>query len=253
VGGETAGRAGVSGRSGAEAGGATALGPVTEEMTLRCSESVIDRPEDEDLKVIGSERGSERVIFAEGDIVYLNRGAKAGLKAGDVYTTHRRSYDVVDPITGRKVGTKLETHGWLRLILVQDNVATAVIEHSCSDTQTGDYLKPFQPVSVPVVAGHSPADRLTPPTGKLLRHVVDIENDLTIAAAGHLVTIDAGSQDGITPGNIFTIFRVTMPGVPTPRNVVGELIVVAVRERTATAKVTYSGGEILLGDQIELH
>jgi hypothetical protein len=40
--------------------------------------------------------------------------------------------------------------------------------------------------------------------------------------------------------------------VPTPRNVVGELTVVAVREKTATAKVTYSADAIMVGDMIEL-
>jgi hypothetical protein len=236
-----------------DAGAATAMAPVTEEMSLRCAEYVVDRSEDEDLKVLGSEQGSEKTTFAEGDIVYLNKGAATGLKAGDAYTLHRRSYEVVHPTTGKALGTKIETAGWLRVILVQDNAATAVIEHACSEARIGDYLRPFQPVSVPVVAHHSPADRLTPPSGKLSRHIVDIQGDMTIAAAGQFVTIDAGSEDGITPGSIFTVFRVVYPDVPSPRNVVGEVIVLTVRERTAIAKLTYSRGEVLPGDRVELH
>ena len=42
------------------------------------------------------------------------------------------------------------------------------------------------------------------------------------------------------------------PSVPTPRNVVGELTVVATRSSTSTAKVTYSREEIMVGDQVEL-
>jgi hypothetical protein len=42
------------------------------------------------------------------------------------------------------------------------------------------------------------------------------------------------------------------PSVPTPRNVIGELVVVAVRERTATARVLYSRDAIMAGDRIEL-
>jgi hypothetical protein len=42
------------------------------------------------------------------------------------------------------------------------------------------------------------------------------------------------------------------PSVPTPRNVVGEATVVAVRERTSTAKITYSRKEIMRGDQVQL-
>jgi hypothetical protein len=42
------------------------------------------------------------------------------------------------------------------------------------------------------------------------------------------------------------------PSVPTSRNVIGELAVLAVRDRTATAKVTYSNDAIMTGDSIEL-
>jgi LysM repeat protein len=236
-----------------EALAGTAMAPVTEESTLRCAEYLASGSEDDSLRVMGSEHGWRRFIFAEGDIVYLNRGAKRGLKPGDVFSTHRASYEVVHPITGKKLGTKIETSGWLRVILVQDDIATAIIEHSCDDTQIGDYLKPFQPMSVPVVAQHTPADRLAPPTGKLSRHIVDVEGHRMIAGTGDFVTIDAGSEDGITPGSIFTIFRVTYPSIPSPRDVRGEVIVVSAREKSAIAKVTYSRSEILPGDRVELH
>jgi hypothetical protein len=97
-----------------------------------------------------------------------------------------------------------------------------------------------------------PATRLTPPSGKLNQYIVDIALDATIAAEGHLLTIDAGSESGVAPGNVFSVFRIDYPSVPTPRNVVGELTVVAVREKTATAKVTYSADAIMVGDMIEL-
>ena len=40
--------------------------------------------------------------------------------------------------------------------------------------------------------------------------------------------------------------------MPTPRNVLGEIVVITTRERTATAKVVYSNAEIMNGDQVEL-
>ena len=40
--------------------------------------------------------------------------------------------------------------------------------------------------------------------------------------------------------------------MPSPRNVLGELVVVAVRERTATARVSYSRDAIMNGDRVEL-
>ena len=72
-------------------------------------------------------------------------------------------------------------------------------------------------------------------------------------APASFVTIDAGTDDGVAPGTVFSVYRDrSIPSVPTPRNVVGEATVVSVRERTATAKVTYARKEIMVGDQVEL-
>jgi LysM repeat protein len=236
-----------------EAGGAAAaLGPVTEEQTLQCASFVVSDREDESLVVIGSEQGSDKLALADRDIVYLNKGSNAGVKAGDLYSLHHVAYTVKNPATGRKVGTKIETTGWLKVILVQEDTACAVIEQACADIHAGDYLKPFEKVNVPMVVRRPPEDCCTPETGKLVRHVVDLQDDASIAGTGHFITIDAGTDDGLAPGTVLSVYRTTYPSVPTPRNVVGEATVVSVRDRTATAKVTYARKEIMLGDMVQL-
>jgi len=130
--------------------------------------------------------------------------------------------------------------------------ATAVVEESCADIHAGDYLKPFERVNVPLVVRRAPADRLTPPSGKVNPYVVDLQNDAMIAGAGQFLTLDAGSEDGVAPGSVFVLYRVIYPTVPTARNVIGEATVVSVRERTATAKITYARNEVMVGDQAEL-
>jgi hypothetical protein len=81
---------------------------------------------------------------------------------------------------------------------------------------------------------------------------VDIEHDSMIAGDRQLVTVNLGTANGIAPGNLFTVYKVMYPSVPTPRNVIGELVVVSVRERTATARVLYSRDAIMSGDRAEL-
>ena len=240
--------------AGGEAGGgaATALGPVTEEMALQCAMYVLQHKEDESLYLVGSELGNDKVALAERDIVYLNKGSNAGVKAGDLYTLHHVAYPVRHPVSGKKLGNKIETTGWVKVILVQEDSATAVIEQSCLDVRAGDYLKPFEKVNVPMVVRRAPADRLTAPGGKLNRYVVDLQDDATITGTGQFVTVDAGAEDGVAPGNVFAVYRVMYPSVPTPRNVVGEAIVVSVREKTATAKVTYASAEVVVGDEVDL-
>ncbi len=233
-------------------GAAAALGPVTEELSLQCAHYVLQDREDESLHLLGSEHGGDKGGLAERDIVYLNKGANAGVKAGDLYTLHHVAYTVRHPVSGRKIGTKIETTGWVKVILVQDDTACAVVEQSCTDIHAGDYLKPFEKVNVPMVVPRAPAECCEPPNGKVSRHVVDLQDDATIAGQGQFLTIDAGTEDGIAPGNVFSVFRVVYPSVPTPRDAVGEATVVSVRERTATAKITYSHKEVMVGDEAEL-
>jgi LysM repeat protein len=234
------------------AGVAAALGPVTEELSLQCAQYVVRDREDESLYVLGSEVGGDKVALSERDIVYLSKGSNAGVKAGDLYALHHFAYPVRHPVNGHKVGIKIETTGWVKVILVQEDTSTAVVEQACADIHAGDYLGPFEKVNVPMVVRRVPADRLTPPSGKLSPYVVDLQRDAAMVGAGDFVTIDAGAEDGVAPGSVFSLYRVMYPSVPTPRNVVGEATVVSVREKTATAKITYSTTEIVVGDQAEL-
>jgi LysM repeat protein len=250
--GEAGAEAGEGGAAGAAGAAGVSLTPVTEETTLQCADYVVSDGEDKSLVVVGSEQGADKVALAERDIVYLNKGSNSGVKAGEIYSLHHEAYPVRHPESGHRIGTKVETTGWLQVILVHENSAIAVVEQSCADIHAGEYLKPFEKVNVPLVIRRPAANRLTPPTGKLNQYVVDIAGNATIAAEGHMVTIDAGSEAGVAPGNVFSIYRINYPSVPTPRNVIGELTVVAVRDRTATAKVTYSSDAIMIGDQIEL-
>jgi LysM repeat protein len=234
------------------AGAAAALGPVTEEMALQCAMYVVQDREDQSLYVVGSEQGGDKVALSERDIVYLNKGSNAGVKAGDLYTLHHAGDTVRHPVSGRKIGTKVQTTGWLKVILVQEDAACAVIERACLDIYAGDYLKPFEKVNVPMVVRRAPAECCEPPNGKIARYVVALQGDVSIGATGHFVTINAGTDDGVAPGNVFAVYRILYPSLPSPRDAVGEATVVAVREKTATAKLTYARKEVMVGDEVEL-
>jgi LysM repeat protein len=237
---------------GAEAGAAAALAPVTEELSLQCAMYIVQDREDESLYLVGSEQGGDKTALSERDIVYLNKGSNAGVRAGDLYTLHHAAYTVRHPVSGRKIGTKVEITGWVKVILVQEDTACAVIEQSCLDIHAGDYLRPFEKVNVPMVVRRAPAECCEPPNGKITRHVVDLQENTNVAGTGNLVMIDAGAEDGIAPGNEFSVYRILYPSVPSPRDAVGMATVVAVRERTATAKLTYARKEVVVGDEVEL-
>lgn len=240
------------GEGGGTAEPASVLFPVTEETSLQCAHYVVTEREDEGLYVLGSELGSDKVALAEHDFLYLNRGSNGGVKAGDVYSLHHVSYAVKHPATGKRLGYKVDTVGWGRVVLVAENTATLHVEQACADIHAGDYLRPFEKLNVPLALRRTPSDRLTPHTGKAAGYVVDIADNADIAANNTMVTIDLGSQAGIAPGNLLSVYRIMYPSVPTSRNVVGELAVVTVRDTTATAKIVYSNDTIIYGDQVEL-
>jgi hypothetical protein len=257
---EGAAGAEAAGEAGAEAGqeGAGAadrrslLEPAITETALQCAHYILDDPEDASLHLIGSEQGATKLAFGDRDILYLGKGSNAGVKAGDVYSLHHVSYEVRHPDSGRVIGRKVETTGWGRVVLVQEDSSTLMVEQACMDIHLGDYAKPFQKAVVPMIVRRLPGDRLTPPTGKTDGSVVAIAEDSMIAGQEQLLSINLGTANGVAPGNIFSVYRVMYPGVSSPRNVLGELVVVAVRERTATARVTYSRDAIMAGDRVEL-
>src|SRR5262249_14723586 len=84
-----------------EGGGAlppgSVLYPVTEEATMECSQYIVSDREDEGLRVLGTEEGTAKNAFGERDILYLNRGSNAGVKAGDIYSIHHNTYTVKHP------------------------------------------------------------------------------------------------------------------------------------------------------------
>jgi hypothetical protein len=243
---------GEAGQEGAAAGERRSLlEPAITETALQCAHYILSDPEDSSLMVIGSEDGGTKLAFGDRDILYMNKGSNAGVKAGDVYSLHHVGYEVKHPDSGRGIGRKIEVTGWGRVILVQEDAATLMVEQACQDIHAGDYAKPFQKAVVPMIVPRLPGDRLTPPTGKADGSVVDIADDSMIAGQEQLVSLNLGTANGLAPGNLLTVYRVMYPGVPSPRNVLGELVVVAVRERTATARVSYSRDAIMNGDRVE--
>jgi hypothetical protein len=236
--------------------GSTARGqqllPLTEPTAAQCAPYIPDSPESQDLKVVGHETGETRVTMATGEILYINRGTDAGVKPGDVFSIHRLFDAVSHPKRGRRIGQKVLSLGWARVILSEPNASSAVIVQACQDIHGGDYLLPFKPVPIPMIAVTAPADRLTPHTDKAHGYVVDLDDRNDIASAGQFAIIDLGSGEGISPGTVLQVYRIEYPSVPTPRNVIGDLAVLTVQERTATAKIIHSTTAIMVGDEIEV-
>lgn len=188
-----------------------------------------------------------------GDILYLDGGVQGGMFPGDVYMVVEPDRKVSHPVTGKRVGIYHAYRGRVRVLSVQEETAIAEVVHACSPIHVGDRLQPFEPEPIPL-ARRLPMRGVNDPEPYSQLHdgpaIVLSAEGLVTLGQDHLVFIDRGSADEVTPGDIFTIYRLNSPRLPPV--VLGELAVLSVREATALAKITESRHSIYVGDRLGL-
>jgi len=79
--------------------------------------------------------------------------------------------------------------------------------------------------------------------------IVTADDGVISLGADHVVYIDRGAADDVTPGDIFTIYRMNREGFPPLP--IGELAVLSVQPHTAVAKILDSSATIYRGDRLE--
>ena len=239
-----------------------------------CSGYIGDPDEEFAVRVVGSEYSGLDVQVADswdrertqgaqsltaklglvlGDIVYLDRGADAGLLPGSVYIAVRPG-DLARHVDSRELlGRQYKYLGRVRLLSVQDETAIGEVIHSCHPIGIGTGLKQFQDAPIPLarrtglrgINDPVPADELADAPVITLA-----ESGHVTLGQGHLVFIDRGYEDDVTPGDIYTIYRLSKRGMPPM--VVGELAVLSVESGTALATILESRYAVYVGDKLDL-
>ena len=202
---------------------APAFYPAYEEESIACVGYIGPR-ENEDMRIVGSEEGDAKVGLASSDIVYINKGTNDGVSPGDRFYVQRRvSF-------GFGVGGEhIVRSGGVVVLAAQENSALAEVTTSCIDMWIGDYLIPFEPIPVPLLPKQPIATRMTPETGQMRGEIVASLDEVSSLGEGYIVSIDLGEEDGVVPGNIFTVFRYVYPNAP--RKILGELAILTVQPR----------------------
>lgn len=202
--------------------------------------------------IVGAQMVNSQTIYMEGDVVYLDIGSRRGAAAGQEYWVVRPS-EVVwsSEAETAAVGRFYDTPARLRLICVQEDTAIAEISASCSDAMVGDQVLPFEPIPIPLVRSARRMTSCDPVTGKPVGKVVRIKDRATPAAQESIVYLDLGDRDGLAAGTFLTVYR-THAAIPSIRTVLGEVAVLATRETTSVAKVTFARDTVYVGDAVEL-
>ena len=204
-----------------------------------------------ELKGIYGRTGSKVDMFT-GDIVYMGGGTKQGLTAGSLFTIVAGERPVVHPVTAQAFGSFYKYVGRLRVLSVQEDTAIAEIVHSCDAVHLGDRLRPFEPEPVPLGRPTPLRPVNLPVAAEKLKDapaIIYSRDEIISLGQDHVVFIDRGSDQNVTPGDVFTIYRSNEHGLPPL--LLGELAVLSVQKRSATAKITESRYTIFLGDRLD--
>jgi hypothetical protein len=210
------------------------------------------------LRIVGVQDPAIRELLGPGDTLVINAGSNAGLQPGQRFYVRRNIPAVTT--TGPTPRATIHTAGWVQILGVDTMVSTATVLHACDGMLFDDYLEPYV---APMIAARPLPGSM--PQYDNMGHIVTGIEGLHTAAAGNVMTIDRGTNDGVALGQRYVVFRdkrdqhVELVGRSKPfgemaRNAplveVGEVLVVAVRAEDATVQVVASRDAIIHGDLI---
>jgi hypothetical protein len=224
------------------------LVPVADSTDVYCSGYIEPEHSYSELFVAGRELEKEHL--ADGDIIYLNQGRNQGIQAGDEFAVIRATHKVKHPVTSNELGTFVRRLGRVRVMLTQDNTATAVITDACEDILQSDELVLWEEIPIPTRRSMPEFARYdVTPSGGPSGHIVEVLNELDAAGEGHIIYVDLGVASGVGPGEVLTLYQ---DRGELPRVNIGQAVVLTVEPLTATAKLTLTVRETGVGDRVEV-
>jgi hypothetical protein len=249
----------------------TAPQPVGFESDIYCFGYVGDLSESFPLRVTGAENLVEQTDFITDDFLYVSGGVDKGLKAGDEFWIVTPEQEIFHPVTGKSIGRLYQYRGRAVVHSVEARAGAVRVTSACTDIPIGSYLKPFEPLPIPMARKSPPAVLGDPPSGKPRGRIVFTRDGVVALGTDNVVIVDLGAASGVAPGDFLTIFRylggeefgirpigsywVNLPpaaGVTVPRTYLGEASVLVVGDRWAIVRLTDASRLIQVGDEVEL-
>ncbi len=199
----------------------------------------------------------EKLLLSTSDRAYARFKRSADMVPGETYVVYRTDRPIHHPITHELLGYQASILGTAKAVKVDDKAVTVVIGQTIEPIERGDLLGPWTERSLRPVAQRPNARDLT---GHIVAAQVDI---LTMLGEQHVVFVDRGKVDGVEEGNVFRVVRSgDQYGLPLgvigndpklPDEIIGDLMVIDVKENVSTALVTRSLRELAIGDRVQMH
>ena len=220
------------------------------EAALAYSSGSIQRstPQDGFVNVITGDNQTtgNRMILGSRDALYLRLKNPGDVALGDLFTIYRRAGKVFHPTTGQYLGYLVNRLAVVQVTEIDKDLPTVQIVRAYAAVSPGDPVMKFVlPTDEGAAVGQSSS-------GDMEGRVVESQSNMGImnmVAQRNVVYLDRGREDGIRPGDRMEIVR---SGGSLPQRVVGELKVLSLEDRTATALITKSISRILKGDRFRM-
>jgi hypothetical protein len=224
--------------------------------------------------------------FSTGEYVYLHRTDRRPFAVGQSYSLVRPENgfylqpvwlsgmlenQVLPPTSQyplqrrsiKSLGRPYDRAGIVEVTKVTSEGAIAKVVFTCNGIDVGDVGVPYVAPTIPEYTHSLHLSRFAVPNGKLGGLIVAGAQGVSYLGAGSIGFLDIGKEQGVEAGQrfrIYAIFRHNLPddlqgikpGERTPREIVGEFIVLHVEEKAATGIVVNSVREVEVGDGVEL-
>jgi chemotaxis protein MotB len=220
------------------------------EQALAYSSGSIQRstPQDGFVNVITGDNQTtgDHMILGSRDVLYLRLKNPGDVAPGDLFTIYKRTHKVFHPTTGQYLGHLVNRLAVVEVSHIDKELTTVQIVRAYATVSPGD------PVMKLVLPADEGAAVDQPPAGDVEGRVVEYQSNMgmmNLVAQRNIVYLDRGREDGIRPGDRMDVVR---SGGSLPQRVVGELKVLSMEDRTATALITKSISRILKGDRFRV-
>lgn len=205
-------------------------------------------------RIVGSKE--EKIMLGTLDEAYVQYKADKPFQVGERYTIYKPTREVKHPVTGKLLGHMVEIFGEGEVRAVTDGkIARVALVDSINPIERGFLVGPLKRQFKIVQPVKDKAD--------LTGVVVATLHPRELIGSENIVFLDRGKDDGVEVGNRFLVTRRGDGYEPLlnrkgplddrrfPRETIGEVVVVDLRDHLATGYVTYSTKEARVGDRVE--
>lgn len=248
--------------------------PLATYSDLYCAGFFSAEPVQQKAVLVGGEESESKALFSDRDVVYLNQGTSAGVKAGDELQVVRLVKDFAKWGTefaaaksAKRYGYYYQDVGRVRVLLAQEQAATAEIIFSCEEILVGDLLTAGEVRTSPLHRPEISFDKFAAPNNNTSGRIFMTKEFRKLLGTGHIVYLDAGSKQNVQVGDYFRIIRRfnkdtislfnrgdyarNKETFDSVRKVIGQAVVLRVEPNASTVIITRSTEAIAVGDGAE--